>query len=88
MVEESTAASHALAKEAEDLSRLIGNFKLNHNNMGDMSRNSRPQRTVAKPVKSTSPAPQATTTAMKTVARGGGGAARKPQSGAEEWSEF
>ncbi len=28
MVEQSTAASHALAKEAEDLSRLVGRFQI------------------------------------------------------------
>jgi methyl-accepting chemotaxis protein len=28
MVEESTAASHALAREAQDLARLIGRFKV------------------------------------------------------------
>ena len=85
MVEESTAASHALAKEAEELSRLIANFKLNRNGTAEAVRSNRPQRTAAKPAASRSGA--ATTTAMKTVGRGG--AARKPQAGAEEeWSEF
>ena len=85
MVEESTAASHALAKEAEELSRLIANFKLTRNGTAEAVRSNRPPRTAAKPAAPRSGA--ATTTAMKTVGRGG--AARKPQAGAEEeWSEF
>jgi methyl-accepting chemotaxis protein len=69
MVEESTAASRNLAQEAEELARLMAGF-----NVGE---------TAAASVRAPAPrAPQRTTTALKTVGRGGA-APRE-----EGWEEF
>jgi methyl-accepting chemotaxis protein len=78
MVEESTAASHALSGEADELARSVGQFKV-----GDPFAASRgpaaPKAAFAS---------QRTQTAMKTV--GHGGAARKPEPAGEpeSWEEF
>jgi methyl-accepting chemotaxis protein len=81
MVEQSTAASHGLAREAEGLARLIGRFQI-----GEPAQAARaaPGRTVA----------PASAPAMKTVSThaGGGGALRKPAPvaapDADSWEEF
>jgi methyl-accepting chemotaxis protein len=84
MVEESTAASHSLAQETEDLARLIKRFQVGED-------------TVVSPIRRSHAAPQAaaprTVTAMKTVSThsGGGGALPKaaaPQPSTDSWEEF
>ncbi|WP_309090155.1 methyl-accepting chemotaxis protein [Phenylobacterium sp.] len=81
MVEESTAASHGLSREAEELVRLIGRFKVGEPSI--QSPTSRPVR--AQPAR----APVA---ALKTVSThaGGGGALLKPPPAAQpdHWEEF
>ena len=81
MVEQSTAASHALIGEAQDLDRMLGQFDLG---LSTTAARAEPARRV-KPA-----ARAATTTALKTTGRGG--AARKPlpaAAGAEDdWQEF
>ncbi len=78
MVEEATAASQALAQEASELTRLIGEFQL-----GDDATEIRPPatRSVRRPTAST-------VVALRPVGRGG--AARVPQGAApdEAWTEF
>ena len=74
MVEQSTAASHSLAQEAESLAGSVARFQIG---------------AVAAPARTAAPRPvNRTVTAMKTV--GHGGAARKPQPVAAEdgWEEF
>jgi methyl-accepting chemotaxis protein len=79
MVEQSTAASHSLAQEAEELSRLVGRFQV-----GEAAAGARPAARTARPAQ---PVAQ-----MKTVSShaGGGGALRKPEPSAEtdSWEEF
>jgi len=78
MVEEATAASLSMSKEAEGLARLVGRFEV-----GQEARSA--HRTARQP----SRAP-ATISAMRTT--GFGGAARKPvpvaASGGDSWTEF
>ncbi|WP_282585270.1 HAMP domain-containing methyl-accepting chemotaxis protein [Lichenifustis flavocetrariae] len=76
MVEQSTAASHSLSQEAEELARRIGQFQLGYE---AEQRNTR--RAPAKP-------PRAAHVALKTAGRGG--AARKPETSVDEasWQEF
>jgi methyl-accepting chemotaxis protein len=78
MVEESTAASHALAQEAEELARLVAQFKVG-------AEDARAARHA--PARRPAPAPQ-TRTAMKT--QGHGGAAVKPETApaVDSWEEF
>jgi methyl-accepting chemotaxis protein len=81
MVEQSTAASHSLARESDDLAGLVAAFRL-----AQSAPARRPARTAA-PAASRPHAAMA----MKTVAPGrSGGAARKPAPVAEEegWEEF
>ena len=83
MVEQSTAASHALIGEAQDLDRLLGRFELG------LATGAR-----AEPSRRAKPVPRAvtTTTALKTTGRGG--AARKPLpaptpgTAEDDWQEF
>jgi methyl-accepting chemotaxis protein len=74
MVEQSTAASHALAREAQELTALMAQFKI-----GGTSSAARP---------SSRSAPAATRTMMKTT--GQGGAALKPTANPaeESWQDF
>ncbi|KQO81018.1 methyl-accepting chemotaxis protein [Rhizobium sp. Leaf262] len=83
MVEESTAASHALAREAKSLTEMLGQFRL-----GDASRRSdvavsRPRAAVA----SSAPAPSPARSLGRKLANafGGGAAAVKQE---PEWAEF
>jgi methyl-accepting chemotaxis protein len=80
MVEESTAASHTLAQETEELTRLIGRFRVGKSeaNMYDAEPAPLPRR-AAKPAAS-APRP-----ALKTVGSRGGAA---PKPAANEWEEF
>jgi methyl-accepting chemotaxis protein len=78
MVEQSTAATHALAQEADELAALVAQFKTG---VADI----RASRKLAAR-KPTPPAP--TRTAMKTQGRGG--AAPKPVAAVQDdsWEEF
>jgi len=78
MVEESTAASHAMAGEAADLARLVGQFKVGASAPSAIRRSAPAAR----------PSAPRTHTAMKTM--GHGGAAHKPAPAASEesWEEF
>jgi methyl-accepting chemotaxis protein len=77
MVEQSTAASHNLSQETEQLVRLIGRFHVGE----ETSASGRPaaRRPAPKPVSAV---------AVRTTGRGG--AARKPEPAANEesWAEF
>ncbi|MCR5879030.1 methyl-accepting chemotaxis protein [Phenylobacterium sp. J367] len=79
MVEQSTAASHSLAQEAEELSRLIGRFQV-----GETAHQAPPARA---PARTSAPVAQ-----MRTVSTGSGAAARRPepapQADADSWEEF
>ncbi len=77
MVEEATAASHALVQETGELTRLIGQFQVGDAAMEQSHRG--PMKAVK--VSRASPVP---VKALRIV--GHGGAARKPES--EEWAEF
>ena len=80
MVEESTAASHTLAKETEELTKLIGRFQVGRTEA--VARDEPPRRT---PSKAAARAPTAPRAALKTVASRGGAA---PKPAADEWEEF
>ncbi|WP_298283867.1 methyl-accepting chemotaxis protein [Acidocella sp.] len=67
MVEESTAASHALSSEADELGRLVGQFKIDQGNAAP-----RPA----------SPAPKARAAALTKAGRGAGLAAGAPRASA------
>ena len=75
MVEQSTAASHSLAQEAEELGRLVSRFDVGGGG------------TVTPTAKRSSPA-QRTVTAMKTTGGRGASAMRKPEPVEETWEEF
>ena len=75
MVEQSTAASHSLAQEAEELGRLVSRFEVG----GGASVSPIPKRS--------SPAGR-TVAAMKTTGGRGASAARKPEPAEEGWEEF
>ncbi len=83
MVEESTAASHSLAQETEQLSRLIGQFRTGDATHEVVALRKRPAHRAA-PERST----QTTHAAMKTT--GYGGVALKPQQqpAQDGWEEF
>ncbi len=81
MVEESTAASHALAKETEELSKLMGRFQLGHLQPSSVvSRMVRQTPTTTKPL-----AQGKAVRALRTV--GAGQAVRKPEPDSN-WQEF
>jgi methyl-accepting chemotaxis protein len=75
MVEQSTAASHSLAQEADELGRLISRFEVGAG------------ATVTPMAKRAAPA-QRTVTAMKTTGGRGASAMRKPEPAEEGWEEF
>jgi len=79
MVEQSTAASHALAQEAGELTRLVSQFKVGGEHDAVMR---------AAPARRPSAPPSVTRTAMKTIGRGG--AVLKPSAAPsdESWEEF
>jgi methyl-accepting chemotaxis protein len=86
MVEQSTAASHALAQEAEELSRLTGRFQISGHSVGEPSSgNVEPLR---RPIQA---AKRHSAMALKVVGRPRAGtASRKPAPVTEEagWTEF
>jgi methyl-accepting chemotaxis protein len=79
MVEESTAASHSLAREAEQLAGLIARF-----NLGS-ARGPTGRTAPAAPAYRPSPAPVAQ---MRTVGGRGLSAAAAPAADADGWEEF
>jgi methyl-accepting chemotaxis protein len=87
MVEESTAATHALKGEAGELSRLVGEFRT-----GDHQPISRPARSSPRPATSASrPAPSAPRRRTEKLAASYGGAAvaaAAPAPAADDWEEF
>ncbi|MCI9865135.1 HAMP domain-containing protein [Rhizobium skierniewicense] len=85
MVEESTAASHALAQEAKSLTEMLGQFRLGESGVAQ-----RPTVTATKPrvaSKASTPAPSPARSLGRKLASafGGGAAAVKHE---PEWSEF
>ena len=84
MVEQSTAASHALSQEAEVLAGSVSRFRIASVGRDQPSSNRAAARPVLQPVSASS----RTVTAMKTVGRGG--AALKPQAVpvSDGWEEF
>ena len=78
MVEQSTAASHSLAQEAEELGRLIARFKVGGGS---------PAAAPAPAPKRQNPAQRAVA-ALKSVGGRGVSAARKPEPAEESWEEF
>ncbi|RYC31235.1 hypothetical protein D3273_14040, partial [Lichenibacterium minor] len=81
MVEESTAASHALSRETAELSRLIDGFRL-----GDAAPAARHAPAPAPaPVPARRPA-STPVPALRTTGRGG--AALAPAATAADWEEF
>jgi methyl-accepting chemotaxis protein len=79
MVEQSTAASHALARESEELAQLIDRFDLGENAVA-----AAPRATVREPVDR--PSASRPVPAMKTS--GYGGAALKQAPAEDGWEEF
>jgi methyl-accepting chemotaxis protein len=75
MVEQTTAASHALATEAQELGRLVARFKTGQE--GNVA--PRPARAGGS---------QRAVTALKSVGGRGMSAARKPAPAEESWEEF
>lgn len=84
MVEESTAASHSLAQEAEELGRLVAKFRL-----GVDQQAAKPQQRKAA-VTPLKPQAKKPTPALKTVSTGGGQAAAllSQQPDEDGWEEF
>jgi len=84
MVEQTTASSHGLAKEAEALFELLSRFQLGS---APEARANAPRRQIAKTTAPTPPrpaSPQHELTAHITASFGGAATARKP----ENWTEF
>jgi methyl-accepting chemotaxis protein len=73
MVEQSTAASHALAREAEELARLISRFQV-----GDAGAARADHRPAAPAPRASAPAHSRAATARKL----------EPQAEEEGWEEF
>ena len=83
MVEESTAASHHLAQEAEKLEELVGQFQTGTADVVSLPRGPTRAQPQATP-KAYAPRP-----AMRTVATGGGSPARKAEAAPDPgWEEF
>ena len=80
MVEESTAATHALVQETEDLSRQVARFRLGAKAQPVAS------RTAIAGASGKARAAKQPVAALKNVGRGG--AARKPEADADGWEEF
>ena len=87
MVEESTAASHSLAQEGDELARLVSQFKVGQVERARGHAAARPAEHRPAPAQPTVTAH--TVTAMKTVATGTGQAAALLAQPAEDgWEEF
>jgi methyl-accepting chemotaxis protein len=79
MVEESTAASHALASEAEELTRMMGQFKLGAQSAAAARPGARRRAPVSNPVHAVQ---------AKVAAFAGGGRASAPAPADDGWTEF
>ena len=79
MVEETTAASHSLRKEAETLTRLIGQFRV-----GQPAALHAPVQQPRRPAASAAPAPRATASNVTPMPK----RAAAPAPRAEDWREF
>jgi len=86
MVEESTAASHSLAQEAEELAQLVARFRLGH----QAEAASAPRRPTAAAAGAQPQAARRAAPALKSVSSGSGQAAAlmAQQPGDEGWEEF
>ncbi len=92
MVEESTAASHSLAGDADELSALMGRFRVSDG----MSRSSGAAYSASKPSSARQPAPKAFNgsaqnkpmPALKNTGRSAVAYKPAPQSDAESWTDF
>jgi methyl-accepting chemotaxis protein len=76
MVEQSTAASHALAQEAEQLGRLVSRFDVGEGAAAAPASSKRPN------------AAKRAVTALRTVGGGHTSAVRKPEPVEEDWEAF
>jgi methyl-accepting chemotaxis protein len=84
MVEESTAASHALTTEARELGRLVERFTI-----GDVANGHHAQpHHASEPAPIKSPLPRPVPQMKTTAGFSGGGAAPMPTSDADSWEEF
>ena len=85
MVEQSTAASHALSQEAEVLAGSVSRFRI-----ASAGRDQQPStRTPARPVAQPEAVAQSrTVTAMRTVGRGGAALKHQAVASTEGWEEF
>jgi methyl-accepting chemotaxis protein len=81
MVEESTAASHALSREADELSRLVGQFKVGDERQGSVA-TIRPKAKAAEP--NVVHKAQSKIAAFAAGGRDGAAALKQPQ----QWEEF
>jgi len=91
MVEESTAASHNLAQEAEELAHLVAKFRLGRQADGAQAPRRQAAQTAAPAPARPQPAqPRTTAPALKTVATATGQAAAllATQPADESWEEF
>ena len=94
MVEQSTAATHALVQETEELVRLTSRFQLGDDGGPSVARPTNAPRQAGSATKSTRPSKPATVTSMKVVSQRGQSAVRKPAATASEhpaeegWDEF
>ena len=79
MVEQSTAATHALSQEAEDLARLAAQFKTGGETMPTVRHASK---------RRSEPGPQPSRTALKVVGRDGAALKPSPAEMPEGWEEF
>lgn len=85
MVEQSTAASHGLAQEAEELGRLVGRFRLAGSGAAQVA----PQPVRTRPAPAHASRAAAPVPALKTVSTGGQAAAMlAPQPQDDGWEEF
>ena len=91
MVEESTAASHNLAQEAEELAHLVAKFRLGRQADGAQApRRQAAQAAASAPARAQPAQPRTTAPALKTVATATGQAAAllATQPVDESWEEF
>jgi methyl-accepting chemotaxis protein len=80
MVEESTAASHSLAQEAEKLTSLVGQFKTGQ----EMASVAAPRRAAPTKPRAATPRPAA----RRPVSRGNTALAHQPEPAGDSWEEF
>ncbi|WP_297371616.1 methyl-accepting chemotaxis protein [Acidocella sp.] len=94
MVEESTAASHALASEADELGRLVGQFRIGQGGEAPASPARKAKATAtrsgrgAMPAATTKPAARMASLAAPSAPVGKFVSLPKSPAGAEDWDEF